>query len=45
MAWGIFWLFDIAWVYQAPNQLKDQDQLTGKKGLTTSLEGYICDRA
>ena len=28
MAWGIFRLFDIAWVYQAPDQLKDQDQLT-----------------
>ena len=29
MAWGIFWLFNIAWVYQAPNSLKDWDQLTG----------------
>ena len=30
MAWGMFWLFDIAWMYQVPNQLNDQDQLIGR---------------
>ena len=39
MAWGIFGLFDIAWVYQAPNQLKDQDQLT-VRGFNNQLERY-----
>ena len=39
MAWRIFRLFDVAWVYQAPNQLKDQDQLTFK-GFIIQLERY-----
>ena len=40
MAWRIFRLFDVAWVYQAPNQLKDQDQLTFR-GLSSSWRGIV----
>ena len=40
MTGKIFWLFDIAWVYQAPNQLKDKDQLTGR-GFNNQLEGVL----
>ena len=40
MAWGIFWLFDVAWVYQVANQLQDQGQLT-VKGFNNQLGGVI----
>ena len=36
---GIFRLFDVAWVYEASNQLKHQDQLT-VKGFNNQLEKY-----
>ena len=40
MAWGIFWLFDLARVYQVPNQLKDQDQ-THNQGVNNQLGGVL----